>query len=49
MRFLARMGIFEELGPGRFASTPLTGIYLSRSPIAEVVVNMFVRTSYLVT
>jgi hypothetical protein len=42
MRFLAGIDIFEEVGQGRFKSTPLAGAYVSGSPLAESVIHMFV-------
>src|SRR5271154_1582894 len=40
MRFLVGMGLFEEAGQSVFKSTPLSGNYISKSPLDTVLVDI---------
>ena len=42
MRILAGMGLFKEVGHDAFAPTPLSGAYVTGSPLTEAVVHLYV-------
>lgn len=43
MRLLVGMGIFKEVGYGTFASTPLSHLYVSASPLTQGIIHMCVN------
>ena len=40
MRLLAGMGLFEEVDPEAYAPTRLAEIYMSKSPLSDIVVHL---------
>ncbi|KAF4629411.1 hypothetical protein G7Y89_g8739 [Cudoniella acicularis] len=40
MRYMTAISLFQEVGPGKFKTTPLSGIYVTASPLAQGIIHM---------